>query len=137
MPERGSEHILVVDDEMAVLSLAQSMLGRYGYHAIIAPNAAEVLHLLDVWPDLQIDLALVDIVMPVMDGIELAERLRKLRPTLPIVFITAYSENERLRPMNTKGAPLLAKPFSSLKLIGKVREVLDSQQSSAAGSKQS
>ena len=124
-PQEGSETILVVDDEIAVLSLTQSMLARYGYTAITAQSGHEALHLFEVWPDLDVHLAVVDLVMPSMGGIELAERLQQKSPGLPVLYISAYSEDATLRPVHTRDLPFLAKPFTSLKLIAKIREMLD------------
>jgi CheY-like chemotaxis protein len=125
MPQEGSETVLVIDDEIAILSLTQSMLARYGYTAITAQSGHEALHLFDVWPDLEVDLAIVDLVMPLMGGVELAEKLRERRPGLPVIYISAYSEEEVLRPLHARNLPFLAKPFTSLKLIGRIREMLD------------
>jgi DNA-binding NtrC family response regulator len=125
-PQEGSETVLIVDDEIAVLSLTQSMLARYGYTAITAQSAQEAMHLFEVWPDLPVDVAVIDLVMPNVDGITLAESLREKRPRLPIIYISAYSEEAVLRPVHTRRLPFLAKPFTSLKLIGKIREMLDS-----------
>jgi CheY-like chemotaxis protein len=130
-PQEGSETILVVDDEIAVLSLTQSMLARYGYTAITAQSGHEAVHLFEVWPDLKVDLAVVDLVMPVMSGVELADRLRSRRPDLPVLYISAYSEEETLRPVHARNLPYLAKPFTSLKLIAKIREMLDGRASAA------
>jgi two-component system, cell cycle sensor histidine kinase and response regulator CckA len=124
-PQQGSETVLVVDDEIAVLSLTQSMLARYGYTAITAQSAHEAMHLFEVWPDLEVDIAVIDLVMPNVGGIELAESLLEKRPGLPIIYISAYSEEAVLRPVHTRHLPFLAKPFTSLKLIGKIREMLD------------
>lgn len=124
-PQEGSETVLVVDDEIAVLSLTQSMLSRYGYTAISAQSGEEALHLFEVWPDLAIDLAVIDLVMPVMGGVELAEKLHVCKPGLPVIFTSAYSEEATLRPVHTRNLPFLSKPFTSLKLIAKIREMLD------------
>ena len=124
-PQEGSETVLVVDDEIAVLSLTQSMLSRYGYTAISAQSGEEALHLFEVWPDLAIDLAVIDLVMPVMGGVELAEKLHACKPGLPVIFTSAYSEEATLRPVHTRNLPFLSKPFTSLKLIAKIREMLD------------
>ena len=98
-PEFGTETILVVDDEIAVLSLTQMMLRRYGYEVISAACAKEALHLFEVWPDLHVDLLLVDIIMPDINGIELTERIRALRPGVPVLYFSAYSDQEPLRPV--------------------------------------
>jgi CheY-like chemotaxis protein len=137
MPERGSETILIVDDELVVLSLAQAMLNRYGYQALVAASSTEALHLFQKWPDLHIDLAIIDIVMPVVDGLELANRFRQMRPSLPVLYITSYASDEKLRPGSLDGLPLLRKPFTSLNLIARVRQMLDSQASASATSNKS
>jgi CheY-like chemotaxis protein len=131
-PQEGSETVLVVDDEIAVLSLTQSMLARYGYTAITAQSGEEALHLFEVWPDLEVDIAVIDLVMPAMGGLELAEQLRLRKPDLPVIYISAYSEEPTLRPVHTRKLPFLAKPFTSLKLIAKIREMLDGRAPAAA-----
>ena len=128
----GNETILVVDDEITVLSLAHTMLERHGYNVIDASSAVEALHLFEVWPELQIDLALIDIVMTGMDGFELAERLREMRPRLAVVYMSAYTEKEDARPASTGDVPFLAKPFTAQQLAGKVRAVLDSPRKKTA-----
>ena len=121
----GSETVLVVDDETFMLSLADAMLARHGYTVLTATTAQEVLHMFQIWPELKIDVAVLDVVMPGMDGFELAERIRKIRPRLPILYMSAYPEKAELRPEKTRDVPFVPKPFSSLTLVGKIREMLD------------
>jgi len=128
----GTETVLVVDDESFMLSLAELMLTRLGYTVLTATRGEEVLHMIEVWPDLKIDVAVMDVVMPLMDGFELAERVRKIRPGLPILYMSAYPEKAELRPEQTRSIPFVPKPFTSLKLAGKIREVLDSPLSKAS-----
>src|SRR2546425_11992970 len=120
----GTETVLVVDDETFMLSLAQLMLMRHGYTVLTATSGQEVLHMLELWPDLKIDVAVIDVVMPVMDGFELVERLRKIRPRLSILYMSAYPEKAELRPEQTRNIPFVPKPFTSLTLVGKIREAL-------------
>ena len=131
-PQLGTETILVVDDEHAVLSLSDAMLRRYGYTVITAPSGKEALRLLEVWPTMEIHLALIDLVMPAMNGVDLSQRIRMIRPRLPILYFSAYSEYEPLRPDYARGIPFIAKPFTSLQLIRKIREVLDEPIADAA-----
>jgi two-component system, cell cycle sensor histidine kinase and response regulator CckA len=133
MELNGTETVLVVDDEDIGVRLAHAMLTRYGYGVVTAISGGEALGLFEQRPDLKIDIAVIDIVMPVMDGFDLTRRIRKLRPQLPIIYISAYSENSDLRPEESRQAPYLPKPFTSLKLTAKIREVLDSPRSDAAG----
>jgi len=128
----GTETILVVDDDTFMLSLAVSLLACYGYNVLIASTGEEVLHMLKTWPDLKIDLAVTDIVMPGMNGADLAQHLNEIRPTMPIIFMSAYSENPALRPVPFRNHIFLAKPFTSMTLAAKVREALDTPRSDAA-----
>jgi two-component system cell cycle sensor histidine kinase/response regulator CckA len=131
-PLPGTETILVVDDEIAVLSLTTLMLERYGYEVLAAASAKEALHLFEVWPDIEIDLLLVDIVMPEMNGIELASRIQAIRPDLPILYFSAYSEQETLRPIIARTSPYIAKPFNSIQLTRSIRSILDKPSVAAA-----
>jgi len=130
----GSETILIIDDEATVLSLTGLMLGQHGYRAIAAPSAKEALRLFETWPDIEVDLLMVDIVMPEMNGIELASRLQTIRPGLPVLFFSAYSEQEILRPVFARNVPFIAKPFTSLQLPKKIRELLDKPKAETAAS---
>jgi CheY-like chemotaxis protein len=134
-PLPGTETILIIDDETAVLSLTSRMLTRYGYEVITATSAKETLHLFEVWPDLPVDLLLVDIVLPEMNGIELAQNIWELRPDFPVLFFSAYSDEEILRPVIARGIPYIAKPFSSIQLTKKIRELLDAPKADAASGK--
>src|SRR5713101_8266649 len=126
----GSETILVVDDEKFMRRLAVSMLERYGYNVLIATSGKEVLQMFEVWPDLKVDLAVIDIVMPEMDGFELAERIRNIRPRLPILYMSDYPEKAELP--ETLKIPFVPKPFTSLKLAGKIRDVLDAPRAASS-----
>ena len=129
----GTETVLVVDDEAVMLSLAELMLETYGYTVLTATSGQEVLHMFEIWPDLKIDVAVIDVVMPVMDGFELVVRMRKIRPRLPILYMSAYPEKAELRPEQTRNIPFVPKPFTSLTLVGKIREALDTLRSQASG----
>ena len=130
-PTGRRETILVVDNEQLVLGLADSMLTRYGYRVIAAASGKEALRVFEKSPDIEVHLALVDLVMPEMDGLEVVERIHELCPGLPILYFSAYSEDDSLRPMFARGAPFIAKPFTSLQLTQKIREVLDTPKADA------
>jgi CheY-like chemotaxis protein len=135
MPSKpGSETIVIVDDEATVLSLTGLMLGRQGYKAIAAPSAKEALRLFEAEPRIEVDLLMVDIVMPEMNGIELASRVQTIRPGIPVLFFSAYSEQEILRPVIARNIPFIAKPFTSLQLTKKIRDLLDTAKVKTAGS---
>jgi DNA-binding response OmpR family regulator len=124
-PLPGTETILVVDDEHAILSIATLMLQRHGYNVITSPSGKETLHLFAVFPDLHVDLMLIDIIMPEMNGVELASRLSEIRPKAPVLFFSAYSERDELRPILARKLPYISKPFTSVKLTHRIREILD------------
>ena len=123
----GTETVLVVDDKSFIVSLAHEMLTTYGYRALAVNSAAEAIHLFESSPNLDVDLALLDIVMPEMTGTDLALRLKQIRPSLPIVFMSAYSESPVLRPERYGKINFIAKPLTPLALARKIREVLDAQ----------
>jgi CheY-like chemotaxis protein len=127
-PTGRTETILVIDDDRMVLGLVDSMLTRYGYTVVTATSGEEALRLFE---NIQVDLALVDVVMPDMNGVGVVERIHELRPGLPILLFSGYYEHESLRPMLARGIPFLAKPFTSLQLTQKIRELLDNPKADA------
>src|SRR5438034_8927321 len=93
-PLNGCETILVVDDEVAVLSVTELILKRSGYTVITAKGAHEVLRLLEESTHLIVDLLLIDFALPAMHGVDLAGRIRSLRPETPILYFSGYSQHE-------------------------------------------
>jgi len=126
-PKRGNEKILLVEDENAVRSVAARVLENQGYTVIQARNGEEALELLSELGE-NIDLILTDVIMPEMGGPALAEKLRVHRPDLKLLYMSGYSEADKLQPgLDNFAVPFLQKPFSSESLILKVREVLDAR----------
>ena len=122
---RGTETILVVEDDDRVRSIVASMLRRGGYHVLQASNGGEALLLCEEHP-LSIHLLLTDVVMPKLNGRKLAERLRRIRPDLRVIFMSGYTENAIVHHgVLDPGLDFLAKPISSHVLLAKVREVLE------------
>jgi signal transduction histidine kinase len=121
----GSETILVVEDEAEVRAYLVETLRDLNYHVREAADGAAALALLEAEP-FRIDLLLTDIVMPGMNGRQLADALNRRQPELKVLFITGYSRNAivhqgRLDP----GVSLLQKPLSQAMLASKIREILD------------
>jgi DNA-binding response OmpR family regulator len=110
----------------------EMMLQRAGYQVLTTAGAQETLNLLQERPDLSPDLVLMDFVLPDMNGVELVRRLRELRPGLPVLYFSAYSEHEELRPALARGVPYLAKPFTTAQLNARVRQLLDGRGDMAA-----
>jgi PAS domain S-box-containing protein len=121
----GRETILFVEDEVALRDLMHRVLTNGGYTVLTAGDGLEALALVEAHPG-RIDLAVTDVVMPRMSGPELAARLRARDPGIRLLYVSGYTADQ-LRPQTDLGtdAALLAKPFTSDGLLGKVREVLD------------
>ncbi len=122
---RGSETVLVVEDEPAVRLVAVRALTNLGYRVVEAPDGEAALQ--EFGPRLfEIDLMLTDILMPKLGGVELAKAFRALRPGLPIVFMSGFAGPE---PQSSGEAihlgPMLAKPFTRADLASAVRGRLD------------
>jgi two-component system cell cycle sensor histidine kinase/response regulator CckA len=120
----GSETVLVVEDQDAVRQLAIAILQKYGYHVLQAANGPEAMVVAERYPAI-IHLLLTDIIMPFMDGRELADKLRVVRPEIKVLYVSGYSEEKigRSRASDTDLA-YLAKPFTPEGLATRVREVL-------------
>jgi CheY-like chemotaxis protein len=119
------ETILIVDDEPEVLALATSILQAEGYTILGTGDPREALRIARSRPE-PLDLLLTDVVMPGMNGRELAGRLRVFRPGIKVLFMSAHSAETvenfgiRLAP----GEPFVVKPFTMAHLASKVRDVL-------------
>jgi signal transduction histidine kinase/ActR/RegA family two-component response regulator len=121
----GIETILLVEDQDEVRQVARQALRRYGYHVIEAANAGEALLACEQHPR-AIHLLLTDVVMPMMSGREIAERLLKIRPELKVLFMSGYTENAIVHHgILDSGIAYLQKPIVPETLARRVREVLD------------
>jgi signal transduction histidine kinase len=122
---RGTETVLIVEDNAAVLKSAARVLREHGYSVVQATNGEQARRLIQQQGD-RIDLVLTDLVMPYMTGAELAERLDVSHPQLKVLFTTGYSEDVLGdETMLDPERPLLHKPYTPRQLLQKVREVLE------------
>jgi PAS domain S-box-containing protein len=123
---RGTETILLVEDDPALREMAADLLGRLGYRVLTAADGIEAMGLKQQ-PDIgHIDLLFTDVVMPHMNGRELSERVRTLSPHTKILFSSAYTENAIVHQgVLDSGVMLLQKPYAPAILAAKVRQVLD------------
>lgn len=122
---RGEETVLIVEDEEEVRKIAMAILRRQGYKVLEAPQGGDALLICERYEG-PIHLMLTDVVMPRMDGMELAERLLSIRPEMKVVFMSGYTDNAILRQgVLGSGREYIQKPFTVEGLARKVREVLD------------
>jgi CheY-like chemotaxis protein len=121
---RPGEIVLVVEDEPGVRTVSVSALRELGYTVLHASGGDEAIDHLN--SDVRIDLLFTDVVMPDMNGRQLAERALAIRPKLRVLYTTGYARD--VVPYNGAAdaeAPVLGKPFTVDQLSLKVREVLD------------
>ncbi|WDK30745.1 response regulator [Xanthomonas campestris] len=122
-PRGRSQRILLVDDTDVVRMMVSEVLSDAGYHVIEAENADGALAQLRA--DAQIDMVVSDVGLPGMNGRDMADVARDLRPGLPILFITGYAENAATRQeFLAEGMALLPKPFSLNDLLNTVSRML-------------
>jgi len=121
----GRETILLVEDDMRIGHLALKALKRQGYQVLYAPNGGEAFMLVEKYRE-RIDLLMTDVVMPMMNGRELAERLLKLHPEMKVLFTSGYTENIILHHgVVEKTINFIGKPYSFQALTSKIRDILD------------
>ena len=121
----GSETILLVEDDHDVLALERQALESYGYRVLPARDGVEALRVA-AETKTPVQLLLTDVVMPQMNGRELASRLTQLSPDLRVLFVSGYTPDASLlRSVEEARVPFLAKPYTVQDLARKVREVLD------------
>lgn len=126
----GSETILLVEDEDAVRQLASTILTARGYSVVSASSGAEAIRKAALHSG-QIHLLITDVVMPGMNGRELADRLKAVRPDIKVLFVSGYTADVIVnRGVIDFNAAFLAKPFTHELLAAKVREILNAGTSS-------
>ena len=121
----GSEHILVVEDEVKLRHLFEATLPSLGYRVITAANGDEALVLVEE-RGLKPDMVITDVVMPGMGGVALVEHLRKTLPDIKVLYMSGYTDNAIVHHgVLDPGTPFIQKPFHIKDLAAKVKRVLD------------
>ncbi len=124
----GSETILLVEDDSALLTLSKIMLKRLGYSVLVASTPSEAIALAKEYAG-RIDLLMTDVVMPEMNGHDLSKQLLSLSADLKCLFMSGYTASVvSLNSALGEGMPFLQKPFTLKTLAVKLREVLDRKQ---------
>ncbi len=132
-PPRGSGVVLVVDDEETVRSVAATALRRSGFTVVTAADGKEAVARLREAPE-RIDAVVLDVKMPVMDGREALNEMRRIRPKLKVLVSSGYNETEALREHEREGvAGFVQKPYRAAELAEAVRSVIESDRKARAG----
>jgi PAS domain S-box-containing protein len=121
---RGSETILVCEDEERIRRLVQTVLQKLGYRVLTAGGTDEALAIARGFPE-KIDLLLTDVVMPHGNGLDLADAMLQARPDLKVMYMSGYADHHLAGSrILEEGAPFLQKPFAASSLARKVRATL-------------
>ncbi len=132
---RGSETVLVVDDEALVRRTAKAMLERYGYTVVAAENGEEGVNLFRVLEE-KVSVVLLDMTMPGLSGEETFREMKNIRSDVRVILSSGYNEVEAVRRFTGKGlAGFLQKPYSARALEEKIRSAIDAdpQQARSGG----
>jgi CheY-like chemotaxis protein len=125
---RGSETVLLVEDEAPVRAIARRILSSLGYTVLEARHGADALRISEKHPG-PLHLLVTDVVMPEMSGRDLSRHIRAQRPGLPILYISGYTDDELLRRgILETGAQLLRKPFLPAELARVVKQLVSAGQ---------
>lgn len=123
--KKGSETILLVDDEQMILEIGREILAVLGYKVLTASSGLEAVATYQSHQD-EIDLCIIDMIMPKMGGSELYDRLKKIRPAAKVLLSSGYSIDGQAREIINRGCDgFIQKPFTISQLSVKIRETLD------------
>ena len=123
-PHSALRTVLVVDDEPDVLRLVEAILSEQGYSVILAKGADSAIRTFERMPR-KPDLILTDVVMPGMNGSDLADRVAALRPEMRVIYMSGYTDQSIVHHgLLAPEMALLQKPFSLSTLAHKLREAL-------------
>jgi two-component system, cell cycle sensor histidine kinase and response regulator CckA len=121
----GSETVLLVDDEDMIIEVGQALLKRMGYHIITAKSGEEAVEVVDRL-DCGVELVILDMIMPGMDGGRTFDRIREICPNMPIMLASGYAINAKAERIMQRGCDgFIQKPFSVSELSQKIRQILD------------
>lgn len=123
---KGTETILVVEDETDVGKIIQKALQECGYEVFLATNGFEAIQMVREFKNIQLNLLLTDVVLPGMSGREIRDHVTRLRPGIKVIFMSGYTDDAVIRHgIRKQEMDFIQKPFSMNALACKVREVLD------------
>ncbi len=129
----GLETVLLVDDEEMIIDVSKAMLEKLGYRVVVAKGGAQAVDTVKMKGD-AIDLVIIDLIMPGMDGGKAFDRIREIQPAMPVILSSGYSLNGQANDIMQRGCNgFIQKPFNISELSQKVRKILDEAKSSAQG----
>lgn len=129
-PVGSGERVLLIDDEEPLVRLGRRLLEALGYEAIVHQHGEDALEFA-AQSEERIDLLITDVAMPKINGIEVARRIRAIRPDVPIIFMSGLSETDLLRREGVPtGIERIIKPFSLVELQGAILRALNSSRRS-------
>ncbi|MGA8130906.1 MAG: PAS domain S-box protein, partial [Syntrophobacteraceae bacterium] len=126
LPPLGSERILLVDDDAAVMETGASLLKSLGYKVTSQTDSMKTLEVFRSTPH-EFDLLITDYTMPKLTGLDLAGEVRRIRPDMPFLLCTGFSEKITHAGVKELGMELLMKPFNMVQISQAVRKILDEQ----------
>ena len=129
----GSETILIVDDEEIIIAVTKGMLEVLGYHVIVAHEGLQAIETIRENKN-DIDLVILDMIMPLMEGGEVFNRVREIRPDLPVMLSSGYSLDGKAGEIMNRGCNgFIQKPFNMLDLSQKIRGIFDGRDTDIHG----
>jgi polar amino acid transport system substrate-binding protein len=124
-PKRGSETILVAEDDVSVRKLIYTLLSDFGYVVILAEDGQDAVDKFAANSE-RIKLVIMDVIMPRKSGKDAHDEIRRLNPSTKVLYISGYTaEIIEVRGDIEAGTELITKPVQPLDLLGKIREILD------------
>ena len=122
---KGTETILLVDDEKMILEVGKAMLEKLGYRVVVANGGEQAVSMVKRKGN-EIDMAILDLIMPGMDGGKVFDHIKEIHPKMPVVLSSGYAINGQANKIMQRGCNgFIQKPFSISELSQKVRKVLD------------
>ena len=124
--QQGSGTILLVDDEKMILDVGAAMVSKLGYKVLLANSGKEAIETI-ANPNKNIDLVILDLIMPDMDGGQTLDQIREIRPQLPVMLSSGYALDGQASEIMSKGCNgFIQKPFNLSELSKNIRKLLDS-----------
>jgi len=125
---KGSETILLVDDEDIIIDVGQAMLKKLGYRVVISKSGLEAIEKIKDFGN-KIDLVIIDLIMPGMDGGKTFDRIREIHPQMPVLLSSGYAINSQAREILQRGCNgFIQKPFNIAELSQKIGNIVEAAQ---------